>query len=75
TVPLILCAEEDVEGNHGATIGQLDEDLLFYLMSRGMSAGAVEDMVARARIEAVCQQIGDEAAEGRLHDYLEEVFQ
>ncbi|MCD7734808.1 MAG: SufD family Fe-S cluster assembly protein [Clostridiales bacterium] len=75
TVPLILCAEEDVEGNHGATIGQLDEDLLFYLMSRGMSAGAVENMVARARVEAICQQIGDEAAEGQLHDYLEEVFQ
>ena len=23
TIPLILCAEEDVEGNHGATIGKL----------------------------------------------------
>ena len=31
TIPLILCAEEDVEGNHGATIGKLDEDLVFYL--------------------------------------------
>lgn len=25
TIPLILCGEEDVEGNHGATIGRLDE--------------------------------------------------
>ena len=24
TIPLILCAEEDVEGNHGAAIGELD---------------------------------------------------
>ena len=31
TIPLILCAEEDVEGNHGATIGKLDDELLFYL--------------------------------------------
>ena len=23
TIPLILCAEEDVEGNHGASIGSL----------------------------------------------------
>ena len=30
TVPLILCAEEDVVGNHGATIGELDENTLFY---------------------------------------------
>ena len=28
TIPLILCAEEDVEGNHGATIGELDEETL-----------------------------------------------
>ena len=27
TIPLILCAEEDVEGNHGAAIGELDEEL------------------------------------------------
>ncbi len=38
TIPLILCAEEDVEGNHGASIGQLDEDILFYMNSEG-SAG------------------------------------
>ena len=36
TIPLILCGEEDVEGNHGATIGRLDEKMLFYLASRGI---------------------------------------
>ena len=29
TIPLILCDEEDVEGDHGATIGRLDQDILF----------------------------------------------
>ena len=29
TIPIILCAEEDVVGNHGATIGKPDEELLF----------------------------------------------
>ena len=29
TVPVILCSEENVVGNHGATIGELDEDTLF----------------------------------------------
>ena len=37
TVPLILCAEENVVGNHGATIGQLDADTLFYFESRGIA--------------------------------------
>jgi Fe-S cluster assembly scaffold protein SufB len=37
TIPLILCTEEDVEGNHGATIGRLDESLMFYMKSRGLN--------------------------------------
>ena len=33
----ILCGEEDVEGHHGATIGQLSDEMLFYMRSRGIS--------------------------------------
>ena len=36
TVPVILCSEENVVGNHGATIGELDEDTMFYFASRGI---------------------------------------
>ena len=57
TIPLILCAEEDVEGNHGASIGELDEKTLFYLMSRGFTKEAAEKMIARARLDAVAGQI------------------
>ena len=45
TVPLILCAEENVVGNHGATIGELDEDTLFYFESRGISAAEAENII------------------------------
>ena len=55
TVPLILCAEEDVEGNHGATIGEIDERTLFYLASRGIARKEAEQLIARARIEAVSE--------------------
>lgn len=37
TLPTILCAEDDVEGNHGATIGSLSEEMLFYLACRGLT--------------------------------------
>lgn len=33
TVPLILCAEEDVEGNHGASIGRPSDDVLSILQA------------------------------------------
>ncbi len=57
TIPLILCHEEDVEGNHGATISRLDEQMLFYLQSRGVKKEAAENMIARARLEALASRI------------------
>lgn len=73
TIPLILCAEEDVQGSHGATIGKLDDELLFYLCSRGMSREAAAGMITRARLDAVCRKIGDGPAQQLVQDYLEEV--
>lgn len=59
TIPLILCKEEDVEGDHGATIGRLPEQVLFYLGSRGIPPKAAEDLIARAKLEAVCALLPD----------------
>ncbi len=37
SLPNLEIGADDVRCSHGATVGQLDEDALFYLMSRGMS--------------------------------------
>ena len=66
TIPVILCGEEDVVGNHGATIGRLDEELIFYLESRGVDRDSIYDMMARARIEAVIRKIPDETTVAAL---------
>lgn len=50
TVPVILCAEENVDGSHGASIGELDEQSLFYFASRGIDAETAKRMLARAAI-------------------------
>ena len=71
TIPLILCNEEDVEGNHGATIGKLDEELLLYLESRGISEEAVYAMMAQARIDSICHKIPDEEMKKKVQEYLE----
>ena len=73
TVPLILCAEENVVGNHGATIGELDEDTLFYFESRGISAAQAENIMARAAIERLARTLGDEEAQSAILAQLEEV--
>lgn len=66
TIPLILCAEEDVVGNHGATIGRLDDQLLFYMESRGMNREDIYEMMAKARIDAVIRKIPDEKTRQRM---------
>ena len=74
TIPLILCSEEDVQGNHGASIGKLDEDLLFYLMSRGFSEQEAVNMMAKAKIDALCRKIDDEDTVQLVQRYLEGVM-
>lgn len=72
TVPLILCAEENVVGNHGATIGELDDETLFYFESRGISRAQAENILARASIERFARTVDDEALRAQILQTLEE---
>jgi len=71
TVPVILCAEEDVEGNHGATIGRPDENLLYYMNSRGLSEEEALKLLAKAKVETVISRIPDESIRGEMLKALE----
>ncbi|HJZ12962.1 MAG TPA: Fe-S cluster assembly protein SufD, partial [Acidobacteriota bacterium] len=62
TKPQLEILADDVKCNHGATIGHLEEDALFYLRSRGISArrarmlllyGFINDVTARMKSESV----------------------
>lgn len=72
TVPLILCAEENVVGNHGATIGQLDADTLFYFESRGIAREQAEEILARAALERLARGLNDPETEEAVQSALEE---
>lgn len=74
TIPLILCAEENVVGNHGATIGELDDDTLFYFESRGIEKEAAENILARASIERLTRLIDDTKIVDDIEKELEEVL-
>lgn len=51
TMPAILCDEDDVAGNHGATIGSVSPEQLDYLAARGLSRQAAEQLFVRALFE------------------------
>ena len=74
TIPLILCAEEDVEGNHGAAIGELDEETLLYFAARGIDKKHAEDIMTRAKLELLNHKIDDEETKKFAEEQLSEVL-
>lgn len=62
TVPTILCNEDDVAGNHGATIGHIRDEQLFYLASRGLSQAEAEHMFLGALVEQAAIDAPDETS-------------
>ena len=84
TMPVILCDEDDVAGNHGATIGSVSPEQLDYLAARGLSRQAAEQLFIRALFEdaiinapeEISHRVAVECCEAELgaeiaHDYDE----
>lgn len=65
TRPALEIYADEVKANHGATVGQLDETMLFYLESRGIPAVLARDML----IGAFCAVALDGIAPQGLRDY------
>lgn len=79
TKPQLEIFADDVKCSHGATVGQLEEEELFYLRSRGLhddlarnllTYGFAEELVAKLKIDSIRAQL-DEAILNRLHARLE----
>ena len=51
TMPVILCDEDNVAGNHGATIGSVSPEQIEYLQARGLSRHGAELLFVRALFE------------------------
>ncbi|MCH3963105.1 MAG: Fe-S cluster assembly protein SufD [Clostridium sp.] len=57
SVPILLCQEEDVDGQHAASVGKIDENQLFYLMSRGLDYSEAEKLVIEARFSPIFDRV------------------
>lgn len=70
TVPVILCAEEDVVGTHGATIGRIDPKHIFYMQARGIPEAQIYEILAQSQLGSIVRQIGDAETERRVNRLL-----
>ncbi|AGK99362.1 Fe-S cluster assembly protein SufD [Clostridium pasteurianum] len=57
SVPILLCTEEDVEGQHAASAGKIDENKLFYLMTRGISEKEAKKLIIEAAFNPILNKI------------------
>ena len=58
-LPVLLCSEEDVEGNHSSSSGKADNKELFYLMTRGLSEIDAMKLLVRAKFNKIIESIKD----------------
>ncbi len=56
-LPILLCAEEDVEGSHSSASGKIDENMLFYIMSRGFSYKEAMKLIVKAKFNDILENI------------------
>ena len=57
---------DDVACGHGATCGALNDDLLFYLMQRGLPKAEAESLLVQAFLGAAIESVGHEGARAAL---------
>ena len=74
--PQLEIYADDVKCSHGSTVGQLDEQAIYYLRQRGISQasaekllleGFVEDVVAKCEVEALREML-NEAVQAKLNE-------
>ncbi|HHX00798.1 MAG TPA: SufD family Fe-S cluster assembly protein, partial [Acholeplasmataceae bacterium] len=64
--PLLEIDNYDVIANHGASIDAIDEQELYYLMSRGLSKQEAEKVIVNGFINPVLAEV----KEGKFQDYV-----
>ena len=71
TKPQLEIYTDDVKCAHGSTIGQLDEDALFYMRSRGISFDTARTLLMQAFMADVIDGVRIDSLKDRLHHLVE----
>jgi Fe-S cluster assembly protein SufD len=58
-IPSVLVSADDVSASHGGSVGELDEDVIFYMQSRGLDRTAAVRVLVEGFFEPVLGQLAD----------------
>ena len=65
-LPMLLCTEEDVEGNHSTASGKVDEKQLFYIMTRSISYKEAVKLIVKSKFNKIIERISDEELKNEI---------
>ena len=66
SAPILLNEEREVSGNHAASVGRINKEMLFYIMSRGFSKKQAESMMLEANFAPALDKIEDEDLRAKI---------
>ena len=70
TAPLILCAEENVQGMHGANSGKIQEEQLFYMMTRGIDELTAKKIMIESAFLPVIMKVPNEELQNNIIEFV-----
>lgn len=65
-LPMLLCSEEDVEGNHSSSSGRANDKEMFYIMTRGFDKKSAEKLLVRAKFNKILDGISNKEVKGEI---------
>ncbi|MFA6272739.1 MAG: SufD family Fe-S cluster assembly protein [Patescibacteria group bacterium] len=71
TSPKLEILADDVRCTHGATVGRIDEEELFYLMSRGIPKKDAEKLVISGFLKSIVADLVDRKIKQKIESILE----
>ncbi len=74
SMPILLTEEEEVEARHGATIGNLSPDVLFYMGTRGIDKPTAEMLITMGHLLSITNTIPDETTVQNIRHFIREAF-
>ncbi|MBI3026947.1 Fe-S cluster assembly protein SufD [Candidatus Woesearchaeota archaeon] len=70
SIPSLKIDANDVKASHGATVGQINEEHLFYLMARGLSREEAERLIVDGFFEPIIQKIPSEELREKIREMV-----
>ena len=69
-LPILLCSEEDVSGAHSASAGKIDNEQIYYLMTRGINKKEAVKLIINGKFYKVINRIKNEEYKKMIMDEI-----